>query len=146
MININCAPLVHINKQNLFLSYYVKTNQLFPPCFFFFFLLFRAAPKACGGSQAMGPVGATAASLHHSHSSTRFERTCDLHHNSWQHLTHCARPGLEPTTSWFLVEFVSTVPTETLFPPCFYSQSKLRLLNICTSLILFHSNPRQNNS
>ena len=38
--------------------------------FFFFFLvfcLFRAAPMAYGGSQARGPIGAVAASLHHSH-------------------------------------------------------------------------------
>ena len=39
--------------------------------FFFFFLLFRATPEAYGGSQARGPVGATAAGLHHSHSNTR---------------------------------------------------------------------------
>ena len=35
------------------------------------FLLFKAAPMAYGGSQARGPIGATAASLHHSHSNTR---------------------------------------------------------------------------
>ena len=33
----------------------------------FFFLLFRATPVAYGGSQARGPIGAPAASLHHSH-------------------------------------------------------------------------------
>ena len=38
---------------------------------FFFFLLFRAAPMACGGSQARGPIGA--AGLPHSHSHTRSE-------------------------------------------------------------------------
>ena len=31
------------------------------------FCLFRAAPKAYGGSQARGPIGATGASLPHSH-------------------------------------------------------------------------------
>ena len=37
--------------------------------FFFFwsFCLFRAAPTACGGSQARGLIGAVAAGLHHSH-------------------------------------------------------------------------------
>ena len=35
---------------------------------FFFFFLFRAALVACGGSQARGLIGATAASLHNSHS------------------------------------------------------------------------------
>ena len=37
--------------------------------FFFFFCLFRAAPMAYGGSQARGPIGAGASSLHHSHGS-----------------------------------------------------------------------------
>ena len=34
-------------------------------------VLFRAAPAACGGSQARGPIGATAAGLHQSHSNAR---------------------------------------------------------------------------
>ena len=33
-----------------------------------FFCLFRTTPTAQGGSQARGPIGAAAASLHHSHS------------------------------------------------------------------------------
>ena len=36
--------------------------------FFFVFCLLRATPTAYGGSQARGPVGALATSLHHSHS------------------------------------------------------------------------------
>ena len=35
--------------------------------FGFLYLLFRAAPTAYGRYQARGPIGATAASLHHSH-------------------------------------------------------------------------------
>ena len=45
-------------------------------CLFLSFSLsffFRAAPAAHGGSQARGQIGATAASLHHSHSSTGSE-------------------------------------------------------------------------
>ena len=38
-----------------------------------FFGLFRDAPAARGSFQARGPVGAIAASLHHSHSNTRSE-------------------------------------------------------------------------
>ena len=37
------------------------------------FLLFRATPTAYGGSQARGPIGATAAGLRHSHSNARSE-------------------------------------------------------------------------
>ena len=37
-------------------------------CFFFcLFLLFRATPAAYGGSEARGQIGATAATLLHSH-------------------------------------------------------------------------------
>ena len=36
-------------------------------CLFFFSFL-RAAPTACGGSQASGQIGATVAGPHHSHS------------------------------------------------------------------------------
>ena len=40
---------------------------------FFCFLLFRAAPAACGGSQARGRIGATAAGLRQSHSNSGSE-------------------------------------------------------------------------
>ena len=40
---------------------------------FFFFLLFRPALVAYGGSQARGPIKATAASLHHNHNNARSE-------------------------------------------------------------------------
>ena len=40
---------------------------------FFFFVFFRAAPKAYGVSHARGQIRPVAASLHHSHSNTRFE-------------------------------------------------------------------------
>ena len=43
-----------------------------------------ASPAAHGCSQARGPIGATAADLHHSHSNTGSE---PLHHSSWQCLT-----------------------------------------------------------
>ena len=59
-------------------------------CLFFFLFLFfhlvffRAVPSAYGGYQARGLIGATAASLHYSHSNARSEPPCDLHHSSWQ--------------------------------------------------------------
>ena len=54
--------------------------------FFFFFCLFRAAPAVYGGSQAKGPIGAVAASLHRSQSNTRsyLSCICNLHHSLWQ--------------------------------------------------------------
>ena len=65
--------------------------------FSFLFFLFRATPVAYGGSQARGQIGATATDLHHSHSNVG----C---------LTHRAKPGIEPATSWFLGELVSAAP------------------------------------
>ena len=44
-----------------------KSNQTFYLFFFFFPFLFRAPLVAGGGSQARSLIGATAASLHHSH-------------------------------------------------------------------------------
>ena len=40
---------------------------------FFVSLFFRVEPTAHGGSQAQGLIGATAASLHHSHINARSE-------------------------------------------------------------------------
>ena len=44
------------------------TSQVLFLSFFLSFLLFRAFPVAYGGSQYRGPIRATAARLHHSHS------------------------------------------------------------------------------
>jgi len=104
-----------------------SVNDGFPVCcgnsrysqpfffFFFFFCLFRAAPMAYGGSQARGLIGAVATSLRHSHSHMGY----DLHHSYAGSLTHWARPGIEPTTSWFLVGFVSAAPWWELLPAHF---------------------------
>ena len=51
--------------------------------------------------RARGRIQATAAALHHSHSNTGS-------------LTHSARPGIKPSTSWFLARFVSAEPCQEL--------------------------------
>ena len=61
---------------------------------FIYFCLFRAAPVAHGGSQARSQIRAVAATLHHSHSNAGS-------------LTHWARPGIQPKSSWILVGFVN---------------------------------------
>ena len=51
-------------------------SSFFLPSFlpsFFMVSLLRAAPEAYGRSQARGPIGAVAASLHHSHSNAKSE-------------------------------------------------------------------------
>ena len=44
----------------------------------------RAAPAACGGSQARGRIGTVVTGLHHSHSHAGSKPVCDLHHSSRQ--------------------------------------------------------------
>ena len=67
---------------------------------------------AYGSSQARGPVGATVASLHHSHSNVGSELplrpTPQL--TATPIPTHWGRPGIEPESSCILVGFISTVP------------------------------------
>ena len=85
--------------------------------FFFlsFFLLFLwAAPVAYGGSQARGRIGAAAAGPRQSHSNTRSEPRLQPTPQLMampDPLTHWARPGTEPTTSWVLVRFVNHCAT-----------------------------------
>ena len=54
-----------------------------------------------GNSQARNRIRATAATsqLHHSNSNAGS-------------LTHTVRPGIEPTSSWMLVRFVSPAPQQ----------------------------------
>ena len=74
-------------------------------------MLFRATPTAYGGSLARGLIGATAAGLHHNHSNIgsepRLRATYTTAPGNTRSLTHRARPGIEPATSWFLAGFVS---------------------------------------
>ena len=58
------------------------------------FLHFRSAPVAYGSSQAVGPIRAVAAGYTTAHGNTGY-------------LTHWARPGIEPASSWILVGFIT---------------------------------------
>ena len=75
------------------------------------FLLFRATPEAYGGSQGRGWIWTTAASLYHSHTKSKLclLPTAQLMATTGS-LTHRARPGMEPATSWILVGLVSAAP------------------------------------
>ena len=81
--------------------------------FIYLFLFLRATPAACGSSQARSQIGAPASSLHHRHSSVgsepRLWPTPQLTAMPVP-LTHWARSGIEPESSWILVRFVSAAP------------------------------------
>ena len=50
--------------------------------------------------------------------------TYTIAHRNAGSLTHRAKPGIEPTTSWFLVGFVSTAPQRELLPHLFFTSLK----------------------
>ena len=53
--------------------------------FFGSFCVFRATPMAYGGSQARGPIGAVATSLHPATATWDPSPICDLYHSLQQH-------------------------------------------------------------
>ena len=83
----------------------------------FLFLLFMATPLAYGGSQAPDQIRATAAGLTPPTQQRQIRAASGTHTTACSNagsLTHWTRPGIGPTTSWFLVGFVSTVPRREL--------------------------------
>ena len=61
-----------------------------------------------------GPIGATAASLHHSN--IRLQPCLQPRpHGNAGSLTHWARPRIGPTTLWFPVRFISAAPWQELW-------------------------------
>ena len=91
----------------------------FPPDYFFCFAFcfFGATLVACGISPARGWIDTVAVGLHHNHSNARSEL------NLWPrpHLTHWARPGVEPASSWILGGFITQWAT-TGTPPITWKQ------------------------
>ena len=85
--------------------------------FFFFFSFSGAAPTGHGGSQARDRIGAVADGAHHQAASTTYTTT----HSSARSITHWARPGIKPVSSWMLVRFTSAKPWQEL-PPFVYCE------------------------
>ena len=107
----------------------------------FFFCLFRAASMAYGSSQDRGWIRAVAIGLRHSHSnagSKPLSVTYTTAHGNARCLTHRARPGIEPASSWILVMSVTAEPWQEL-PPASYLilqiLYKKRCSCICTLLL-----------
>ena len=92
---------------------------------FFFFLSFKAAPVGHGSSQARGWIGATASGPHHSHSRSIGTESA-THTTAHGTLIHWARPGIEPTSSWILVGFVSLWATKRMLYKSHRNVSKVR--------------------
>ena len=78
---------------------------------FFFFFLFRVAPAAMEVPRLGCWTGAAGAGLHHSHSNgaseLHLQPTPQLTAMLDGSLTHWAGPGIEPSSSWIPVGFVT---------------------------------------
>ena len=91
-------------------SWQVGEWVLYCPLFFF---LFRAAPAAYGISWARGWIRAAAAGLRHRHGNVGVQATFvtyTMAHDDAGSLSPWARAGIEPASSWFLVDSLTTVP------------------------------------
>ena len=89
--------------------------------FFLSFFFFRATSMSYGESQARGQIRAVAASLHHSHNTTiqATSVTYTTAHGNAESLSHWARPGIKPVSSWILVRFIFAEPRQEL--PTYFS-------------------------
>ena len=82
-----------------------------------FFFFFRASPVAYGSSPARGQIGASVASLRHSHTrSEPLSHVCNLHHSSWQCwiLTPLSEARDQTHNLWFPFGFISAAPQQEL--------------------------------
>ena len=100
----------------------IYSGSLLALFYLFIYLIFRAAPAAYGSSQARGWIGATAGAMPQSqqHRIWAESVTYTTAHSNARSLTHWVRPGIEPSTSWFLVSFVSAVPWRELLYHTFF--------------------------
>ena len=99
-------PLSEARDQTCILT---DINWVF--CFgFFVFCLFRAAPAACAGSQANQSYSCQPTPQSQKCQIWAASVTYSTAHGNTGSLTQWARPGIEPTTSWFLIKFVSAAP------------------------------------
>ena len=84
--------------------------------FYFYFLLFRATALAYGNSregvklELQLPAYTTATAM----LDLSLSVTYTTAHGNTGSLTHWTRPGIKPTTSWFLVIFISAAPQQEL--------------------------------
>ena len=97
----------HILKEYIYIHIYITYINTY------IFCLFRATPTAYGGSQARGQIGATATGLHHSNARSELHQwpTLQLVAMVGGSLTHWARPGTEPASSWILLGFLTWLAT-----------------------------------
>ena len=110
IITKNYLPM--LGHKYFLLLFFLEILKIFEVFTFRSLILFfgGGTPMACGGSQAKGLIRAAATSLYHSHRNggiPAVSATYNTAHGNTRSLTRWARPGIEPTTSLFLVRFVN---------------------------------------
>ena len=136
---------------------FISSNALFPSppsSSFFFFLLgerpqHTEVPRLGVESELQQPARTTATATWDP------SLICDLYHSNASSLTHGARPGIEPISSWILVGFIIAEPQWELpfssffFSFCLFratplayggSQARGRIGAVAASLCQRHSN------
>ena len=91
-------------------------------------------PTAYGNSQARDQIRAEVASLHHSHSNARSEmrlRSMPQLMATPGTLTNQARPGIEPTSPWVLVRFLTSWATTGTPLSLFIFKQFIQVLGTC---------------
>ena len=99
---------MHSNSENHHFGFSKVTFFLLS---FFLFVLSRATAMACGSSQAWGCMGATAAAYTTATAIPELSLICDLTtvHGNARSLTYWLK-GIEPTSSWIQVGFITGEP------------------------------------
>ena len=105
-----------MNQSPFFLHMDIRLfqNHLF---FFFFFSFLGPHPGHMEVSKARDQIRATATSLTPQPQQLEIRAvfvTCTTAHSNVGSPTHWGRPGIEPTSSWMLIRFVSAVPQQEL--------------------------------
>ena len=108
----NWLKMVFISQ---YLTFCLKEEYCTPNILFFFvfsflsffFFLFRAKPSAFGGSQARGLLELQLPAYTQPRRIWATSVTYTTAHHNTLSLTHWARPGIKPATSWLLIKFVS---------------------------------------
>ena len=85
--------------------------------FFCFYVFFRAepvVPMEIPRLEVQSELLLLAYARAKQHQTGAMSMTYTTAHGSARSLTHWARPGIEPTVSWFLVRFISAAPWQEL--------------------------------
>ena len=94
----------------------------------FFVCIFRFSPWAYGSSYARGGIRAVAADLHTPQPQQRqiWATAYTTTHSNAGLLTHWARPGMEPSSSWILAGLITPEPRQQLLDDLWQDESMLK--------------------